>query len=116
MSPGPASPSSREKPPKKSPRRETATRAPRSNRTPRSVLNRPSRRDKKSPLPMNGRGLFFLMNGGAAGVAAAAGQCEADRRALRRLEALRPVVLDDAVQREAAIARPGLRPPIDIIR
>jgi len=66
---------------------------------------------------MNGRGLFFLMNGGAAGVAAAAGQCEADRRALRRFEALRPVVLDDgAVQREAAIARPGLRPPIDIIR
>jgi len=83
----------------------------------RDPLNRPSRRDKKSPLPMNGRGLFFLMNGGAAGVAAAAGQCEADRRALRRFEALRPVVLDDdAVQREAAIARPGLRPPIDIIR
>src|SRR5207253_458795 len=43
-------------------------------------------------------------NGGAAGVAAATGQCEADRRALGRFEALRPVVLDDdAVQREAAI-------------
>jgi hypothetical protein len=57
------------------------------------------------------------VDGGAAGVAAATGQCEADRRALRRVEALRPVVLDDdAVQREAAISRPGLRPPIDIIR
>src|SRR3954447_9196795 len=103
MSPGPARPSSREKTPKKTSRRETATRAPRSNRTPRSALNRPSRRDKKSPLPTNGRGLFFLMNGGAAGVAAA-GQREADRRALRRFEALRPVILDDhAVQRQAAI-------------
>src|ERR1051326_1285618 len=105
MSPGRARQSSRENPRKRSAPRETGTRALPSNRVPRSVPNRPSRRDKEKALPRRGGGLLFLGNGGAAGIApAAAGQREADRRALRRFEALRPVVLDDnAVEREAAI-------------